>query len=165
MSSYQYRKSHCGDKTVVRSSYLHNGISYTGKITSLYWIRAQVIWDATRLLWRHFDQRTNHIMRYIVYFLTRLRSICTVLEFGKDNIPCVWCVWITAIQRQFNLLKDAVKLSNIFYYPSTLSCSTIFARRGPTTRLDKMMYGLQSSYIRQCILCICVIYIYIYIYT
>ena len=40
MSSYQYRKSHCGDKTVVRSSYLHNGISYTGKM-SLYWIRAQ----------------------------------------------------------------------------------------------------------------------------
>ena len=37
MSSYQYRKSHCGDKTVVRSSYLHNGISYTGKTTSLYW--------------------------------------------------------------------------------------------------------------------------------
>ena len=26
MSSYQYRKSHCADKTVVRSSYLHNGI-------------------------------------------------------------------------------------------------------------------------------------------
>ena len=40
MSSYQYRKSHCGDKTVVRSSYLHNGIPYTGKTTSLYWIRA-----------------------------------------------------------------------------------------------------------------------------
>ena len=38
--SYQYRKSHCGDKTVVRSSYLHNGISYTGKMTSLYWIWA-----------------------------------------------------------------------------------------------------------------------------
>ena len=31
----QYRKSHCGDKTVVRSSYLHNGISYTGKKTSI----------------------------------------------------------------------------------------------------------------------------------
>ena len=40
MSSYQYRKSHCGDKTVVRSSYLHNGISYTGKMPSLYWIGA-----------------------------------------------------------------------------------------------------------------------------
>ena len=40
MSFYQYRKSHCGDKTVVRSSYLHNEISYTGKMTSSYWIRA-----------------------------------------------------------------------------------------------------------------------------
>ena len=44
MPSYQYRKSHCGDKTVVRSSYLHNGISYTGKITSLYWISTQVVY-------------------------------------------------------------------------------------------------------------------------
>ena len=33
MSSYHYRNSHCGDKTVVRSSYIHNGISYTGKMT------------------------------------------------------------------------------------------------------------------------------------
>ena len=41
MSSYQNRKSHCGDKTVVRSSYLHKAISYTGKMTSLYWIGAQ----------------------------------------------------------------------------------------------------------------------------
>ena len=40
ISSYQYRKSHWGDKTVVRSSYHHNGISYTGKISALYWIRA-----------------------------------------------------------------------------------------------------------------------------
>ena len=40
MSSYQYRKSHCRDKTILRPSYLHNGISYTGKMTSLYWIRA-----------------------------------------------------------------------------------------------------------------------------
>ena len=41
ISSYLYRKAHCGDKTVVRSSYLHDGIYYTGKKTSLYWIRAQ----------------------------------------------------------------------------------------------------------------------------
>ena len=43
MSSYQYRKSHCGNKTVVRSSYLHNGISYTAKMTSLYWFGPQPI--------------------------------------------------------------------------------------------------------------------------
>ena len=47
MTSYQYKKSHCGDKTILRPSYLHNGISYTGKTTSLYWIRAL---DACRVL-------------------------------------------------------------------------------------------------------------------
>ena len=41
MPSYQCRESHCGDKTIFRPSYLHNGISYTGKMTSLYWIKAQ----------------------------------------------------------------------------------------------------------------------------
>ena len=44
MTSYQYRKSHCGNKTIIRPSYLHNGISYTGKTTSLYWIGALVLW-------------------------------------------------------------------------------------------------------------------------
>ena len=43
MPSYQYRKSHCGDKKILRPSYLHNGISYTGKTTSLYWIGVQNI--------------------------------------------------------------------------------------------------------------------------
>ena len=41
MPSYQYRKSHCGEKTILWQSYLQNGISYTGKMTSLFWIRAQ----------------------------------------------------------------------------------------------------------------------------
>ena len=43
MPSYQYRKSHRGDKTILGLSYLHNGISHTSKMTSLYWIRAQDI--------------------------------------------------------------------------------------------------------------------------
>ena len=47
--SYQYRKSHYGDKTVVRSSYLHYGISYTGKMSSLYWIGAQSLGTFSRL--------------------------------------------------------------------------------------------------------------------
>ena len=34
----KYRKSHCGDNTDIRSSYLPNGNSYSGKISSLYWI-------------------------------------------------------------------------------------------------------------------------------
>ena len=43
MSSYQNRKSHCGDKTILQPSYLHNGISYIGKMTSLYWISPLVL--------------------------------------------------------------------------------------------------------------------------
>ena len=50
MVSSQYRKSHCGDKTILRPSYLHNGISYTGKTTSLYWIGA-LIPKAVLCLW------------------------------------------------------------------------------------------------------------------
>ena len=42
MTSYQYRKSHCGNKTILRPSYLHNGISYADKMTSLYWFRTQI---------------------------------------------------------------------------------------------------------------------------
>ena len=49
IASEQYGKSHCGDKTVVRSSYLHNGISYTGKMASLYWFRPQALWTLSEL--------------------------------------------------------------------------------------------------------------------
>ena len=35
MLFYKYKKYRCGDKTVVRSSYLHSGNSYTGKMASL----------------------------------------------------------------------------------------------------------------------------------
>ena len=38
MSSYQYRKSHCGDKTVIISYYIHYGISCNNKMASLFWI-------------------------------------------------------------------------------------------------------------------------------
>ena len=40
ISSNQYRKSHCGDETILRPSYLQNGITYNGKMASFYWIRA-----------------------------------------------------------------------------------------------------------------------------
>ena len=40
--SYHYWEFHCGDKTVVRSSYLHIGISYPGMMASLYWFSPQM---------------------------------------------------------------------------------------------------------------------------
>ena len=47
LPSYQHRKSHCGDKAILRPSYLRNGISYTGKMVSLLWIRAQDTYQIT----------------------------------------------------------------------------------------------------------------------
>ena len=64
MSSYQYRISHCGDKTVVRMSNLHNGSSYTGKTTSLYWIGAQdqLKWS----IWKPWSRWKNNRLMSIV---------------------------------------------------------------------------------------------------
>ena len=47
MLFYQYRNSHCGDKTIQRPSYLHNEISYSGKTTISYWITAQAVIEKT----------------------------------------------------------------------------------------------------------------------
>ena len=41
MPFYQYRISDYGDKTILWPSYLQNVISYTGKMTSLYWFSPQ----------------------------------------------------------------------------------------------------------------------------
>ena len=66
MWPYQYRKSHCGDKMILRPSYLHNGISYTGKITSLYSIRVQGISSqgidlVIRKIFQFRQQKGHHI--------------------------------------------------------------------------------------------------------
>ena len=66
MSSYQYTKPHCGDKTILRPSYLNNGISYTGKMTSLYWIGAlDAILSGTWIsYWSHHRERTRYELSY-----------------------------------------------------------------------------------------------------
>ena len=69
MSSYQYRKSHYGDKTVVRSSYLRNGISYTGKTTSLYWIRALMSSDAENLVYLEREYHGGKYCPFRVFFV------------------------------------------------------------------------------------------------
>ena len=66
MLSYKYRKSHCGDNTILRPSYLHNGISYTGKTRSLYWIGALV--SSTAICTHVF------IMALVLYHITSVMS-------------------------------------------------------------------------------------------
>ena len=76
MSSYLYRKSHCGDKTVVRSSYLHNGISYTGKMSSLYWSGALTasqsrLFHSLNPLYIYWDRQLrviHHLMSLLSFY-------------------------------------------------------------------------------------------------
>ena len=94
MSSYQYRKSHCGDKTVVRSSYLHNGISYTGKMTSLYWIGALGIpYLVLVLVHQHMiQQQMNCCGEHRVHQYVRCDCFAskTKIPSGNEIIQTVW---------------------------------------------------------------------------
>ena len=80
MSSYQYRKSHCGDKTVVRSSYLLDRISYTGKMSSLYWIRAQ-----GSLYWLHLCRILNSTQNGSTLVLKPDYSTCNLMDVSVNN--------------------------------------------------------------------------------
>ena len=101
MLSYQHRKSHCGDKTVVRSSYLHNGISYTSKMTYLYWIRAQVYYGmmSHSMTWRsvwYIDQtmnskRTFHILPLWVNYGILFMSMSALEKNGMiKKFDCIY---------------------------------------------------------------------------
>ena len=77
MESYQYRKSHCGDKTILQPSYPHNGISYTGKMPSLYWIRAQ---DRRDLL--------TVLITVILFLLEKCFALIIVVWFQLCRCKC-----------------------------------------------------------------------------
>ena len=86
ISSYQYRKSHCGDKTVVRSSYLHNGISYTGKMASLYLFSPQD-------MWKHIQ---NHTFFQNVNVLTNIVPYnCDIFLWNWSNAMNIYsALWV-----------------------------------------------------------------------
>ena len=64
MPSCQYRKSHCGDKTILRPSYLHNGISYTGKLTSFILNRGPGDWINIKM--SSYQYRKSHVQDKMV---------------------------------------------------------------------------------------------------
>ena len=76
--SYQYSKSHSGDKMILRLSYLHSGISYPGEMVSLYWIRALVV---PELLGLHFNIISLlFLIKVILRFLPHPDSIHLLLN-------------------------------------------------------------------------------------
>ena len=62
--SYQYKNLHCEDKTIFWLSYLHNGISYTDKIISVYWDRALKAKNGTTAKWLEFQLPMKNLQWY-----------------------------------------------------------------------------------------------------
>ena len=74
------QETRCGNKTIVRLSYLHNAIWYTGKTPSLYWISPRWQGVVPKLLWQYC------CVSY-VQILTLLRSVqfWTNVPASHDN--------------------------------------------------------------------------------
>ena len=91
MPSYQYRKSHCEDKTVVRSSYLHNGFSYTGKMASLYLNRGPDSYprlDNVHGMLFHLSQRPPPNMATTYH--TKLCEQFSLTQWSLEIVAVVW---------------------------------------------------------------------------
>ena len=101
MTSHQHRKSHCGDKTILRPSYLHNGISYTGKMTSQYWIRAQLILPITGT-WVLFIYGQWEMTLQMLYLLSLAE---TLISHNRD--------WVLRAVQYEILFYQYRKVSNI----------------------------------------------------
>ena len=101
MTSYQYRKSHCGDRTILRPSYLHNVISYTSKMTSLYWIRAQVIsrYNIGYRWWMgHFRRRGDILLTGATSVLRECKCgfmflIFSMTRVNNGYLTTYWMCW------------------------------------------------------------------------
>ena len=105
MTSYQYRNSNCGDKTIWRPSYLHNGISCTDKITSLYWIGDQVVQPGADLIWPCY-YRTAHLteLNHIAQATTAyfhlsqwIRLHLSIIYAKHVQDKCIWKMLLSGL--------------------------------------------------------------------
>ena len=107
MSSYQYRKSHCGDKTAVRSSYLHNGISYTGKMTPFYWISPQI----------HYQCGSAELQIHIGWNFWFMHVFQWCFHVVNHGISTWWNKYKQMSQTQPN---KSIQMYKIYVYPNGL---------------------------------------------
>ena len=107
MSSCHLRNSHCGDKTVLWPCYLHNGISHTGKMISLYWIRALPFHLSTYItlnsFWHEADscsppRVTKKIARFAMHMYTSVGKWELLSVMHLCNIMLRW---MTAMENVF----------------------------------------------------------------
>ena len=122
MTSSHYRKSHCRDKTIVRRPYLHNRISNTGKMKSLYWIRSlftkqmdilsfdakqksqMCMFKSSYRRWRHL---ADGLAKLLLWPLCNFRAIAqySMLVSRIRNLESNTAWWIKALDVSLSLLS------------------------------------------------------------
>ena len=101
--SYKYRKSYCTDKTIIILSYLHNGISYPGNMTSCIvtnpWCRVQVHTKGSNcLLYANSWSLTLVISGYlcVLLWLVANRETAKSALTGVSYSLGQYCFWWTS---------------------------------------------------------------------
>ena len=141
MTSYQYRISHCGDKTILRPSYLHNGISYTGKMTSLYWIGALDQYLTVTNVLTNWGQ----VMHICVSKLSIIAS-----DNGLATDQCQAIIWtnvvinINEILIEIHTFSFKCRLRNVGYFVLASMCSSKFEHH--MMWIDQMPVTLLTSW-------------------
>ena len=108
MTSYHYRNSHCGDKTILRPSYLHNGISYTGKNSSLYWIRALYTWPDIEISSQSVSSQMTHDIAFITSYF----------KWAEGTHWIEWLCWRDLTRMFISLCKKTLYSTVLF--PTTV---------------------------------------------
>ena len=144
MISYQHRKSHCGDKRILRPSYLHNGISFTGKMTSLYWIRAQVC----QLSSSAYQAVSNGLYKWGAIFQTV--SLQELLSNVKLSVKVDKSMWNLHINYQSN--RWHYKATMLYYlgYPDSKVHGAHLGPDGP--HVGPMKFAIRVSIINEIII-------------
>ena len=137
--SYPYRKYHCGYKTILQPSYLHNGGFYTGKIVILNQVLAaqrgqcQQPWHELFHPW-YPDFGTTTVKVSSIYYsigenvLVSYEDRATGIGLTRDNYKLFAIEYLV---RHLTVQKNYRKLSNI--------------RRTKSQNLNVSHFGLQLS--------------------
>ena len=91
--SYQYRKSNCGNKTILGPSYLHNGISYTVKMTSLYWFGALVPDKISGINWNQHRVKQLILLCFVDHIFSVIVKSDLPFTHTMQGLPVKQPMW------------------------------------------------------------------------
>ena len=160
MPSHQYRKSHCLDKTIVRSFYLHNGISYTGKtvysfIESAPWSAVHDRISVRNSSWTQISQNLVHcftnvsrILQNILSKFVHCRNRTSYVNFKLKLCECAQSHALgTCTKFQLEILTINV-ISGIVYFREIIlesSRSISETTPGPSFNIKMPFYQYRKS--------------------